>query len=159
MSTEVIVHAPGYQKSAPYEEIAHYLQPLPDAHIVGNEFVFGDEEAGILMSAIPGHTQNGKESARRPGPDSAGQCNYVLLTVPDENLAATRGPLAEFSFNLARQLGWEVYNGASEQPIKSVTELLHRLSGNPIVARGLGGCASILALLILAIFLLSFLLR
>jgi hypothetical protein len=159
MPTEVIVHAPGYQKSASYEEIAHYLQPLPDVHTVGNEFEFGDEEAGIQMSAIPGHVPNGAEASRRPGPDSAGQCNYVLLTVPEENLAATREPLAEFSFNLARQFGWEVYNDASEQPVKSEAELIHRLGGKPTVARGPGGCASILALLLPAALLLSCLLR
>src|SRR5579884_893037 len=157
MPTEVIVHAPGYQQSAPYEEIAHYLQPLPDAHIVGNEFVFGDEEARIQMSAIPGHAQDGSGASRRPGPDSTGQCNYVLLTVPEEYLATTREPLAEFSFNLARQLGWEVYNGASEQPAKSETELLQRLSGKPLAARSLGSCTGVLALLLpfaLLLFLL-----
>ncbi|HLV79278.1 MAG TPA: hypothetical protein VKT32_03320, partial [Chthonomonadaceae bacterium] len=153
MPTEVIVHAPGYRQSAPYEEIAHYLQPLPDAHIVGNEFVFGDEEAGIQMSAVPGHMQEGAPSARRPGPDSAGQCNYILLTVPEENLTATCGPLAEFSFNLARRLGWKVYNGPGEQPVKSEAELQQRLSGHPIAARGLGGCASLLALLLPAALL------
>lgn len=160
MPTEINIHALGFQSTVPFEQIAAYLSPLPGIHVEGQEFTYQDEEAGIFFIIMPSHLEpEGGEKRLHPGPDSDGQCSNILVRVPDEVTPPLREPLADFCFNLARHLKWQVYAAGTDVPFTDEADLVRRLGGDTEPPRAAGGCVTVLSLLAVGALLLTVLLR